>query len=231
MKRKGKGKGKGMIVGSVDHGPFHVDIHVDSETGKFFCEYGDGVYFTSASLPEVRSWARETLRDLGQIKWQPVMEVHLDDEDGRTNNLKNCSNIECHIERGYIGWDGHEWRWTHWVVMPPGSVMVSGPQPSELEQSEYPMPEEDLMAERVRRSRPFVGSGSAVKLEWPIIDDSVGGKIYWVEYTEERWRAMLNMLDKMRELRGGINRLLSSEQGWVKLGKMAQSRLLPTHND
>ena len=211
----------------VSHGPFKAAIRLDSESGVFECEYGDE-RFSSHELPKVRQWAKERLRSLSSLAWKPVMHVNFDSADDRVNNLKNCANIRCYIERGYIAWEGKKWLFCRWVVMPPGHYMCSGPDPSEMEQEQHPISAQDLMEQRIAHAEDFYpASGMGAALTFPLVEpESLGSKSYWVPYTEERYATMLGMLDKIRELRERIHQLLACDEGWNRLAAIAGNKLL-----
>lgn len=215
MKRSSK-----RPIETIQHGPFKVVIRMD-DMGVFSADYG--ALETSGTLPQVRVWARKTLRELCNLKWHPVMEVHFDDEDNHVNNLRNTSNLECYIERHWIAWDGKKWIECPWVVDKPGHSLCVGPANSERTQDD--MPEGDLMAERIRRSQPFHDGPKGDVIKWPLIADGMG-KTYYVPYSEESWATMLGILERIRELRSGINKLLSTSNGWRVLAKVAETKLL-----
>lgn len=213
----------------VTHGPFKAAIRLDPESGKFECEYGDD-RFESHELPKVRAWAKNKLREMSSLAWKPVMKVNFDAVDDRVNNLKNCANIRCYLERMWIAWNGKRWITCRWVVMPRGTVMCSGPDPSEMEQDQHPMSDQELMEQRIAYSREFYVSGVelAEHLTFPLVgEESLGAQDYYVPYTKERWATMLGLLDKIRELRARIHQLLACETGWAKLAAIAGTRLLP----
>ncbi len=221
--RKNSKRRKDLLIDTVTHGPFSAEVRMD-DNGVFHCAYGS--QSQSGPLPVIRKWAWQMLREVSQLKWEPVMQVSFDDRDDRVNNLKNSSNIACYMERMHIAWDGEKWIQCPWVVMPPGSYMCCGPNDSEMNQDDYTMKPEDLMAERIRRSQEFVANPGVPNISWPLIRDGCGDKVYYIRYSEERWQTMIGILDKIRELRGGINRLLSTEKGWLQLAVVAQTRLL-----
>lgn len=205
----------------VKHGPFKAVIRMD-DSGVFSCDYG--ALSTSGTLPKVREWARTTLRKLSQLKWYPVMQVEFDTEDCRVNNLTTSCNINCHMERFHIAWDGRKWLQCPWVVDPRGTTMVIGPANSDREQPE--MPEEELNERRIACSREFYYGPKGDVITWPIAASSNRGNVYHVPYSEESWATMLGILERLRELRSGINKLLGTQHGWLTLAKVAETKLL-----
>lgn len=218
MKRDSTGKRR---VEEVTHGPFRAVIRMD-DLGVFSCEYG--ALSVSGALPKVREWARTTLRKLAQLEWHPVMEVTLDDRDCPVNNLETVSNINCQMERYWIAWSGQRWVQCPWVVDPRGVSMVIGPANSDREQEE--MPPDELSERRIACSRDFFHGPKSNVITWPMVRDGHNEKIYYVPYTEETWATMLGILERLRELRGRINKLLSTNDGWRVLAKVAQTKLL-----
>jgi hypothetical protein len=213
---------------TVTHGPFKADIRLDAESGTFECDYG-GERFASAALLEVRKWAVARLRTCAELDWKPIMKVNFDALDDRVNNLKNCANIRCYLERFHIAWDGKKWYSTPWVVMPRGTYMCSGPQPDEMEQEQHPMPPQELMEQRIAHAREFYVSGIELTdhLIFPLVSgESLGSQDYYVPYTPERWATMLGLLEKIRELRTRIHQLLACDTGWAKLAAIAGTKLL-----
>jgi hypothetical protein len=214
---------------TITHGPFSADIRLDRQSGLFSCDYGADT-FSNTSLVDVRKWAWQQLRTHSALKWHPIMEVSFSSVDDRVNNLKNCTNIRCHMERYYIAWTGEKWVQTPWVVMPPGTYLCSGPPSSEMNQDQHPMSDTDLMKQRIAHSQEFHVTGIELTehLRFPIVSEEVlGGQRYYVRYTEENWATMLGLMEKIRELRGRIQDLLSCGEGWNVLSKIAQAKLLP----
>ena len=218
----------------ISHGPFKAVIRLDPKTGIFSCEYG-GEEFDNIALAEVRKWAHIKLRAMSALDWQPVMVVNFDATDDQVNNLKNCSNIRCYLERCYIAWDGKKWVQAPWVVAPRNiSLVIRGGAYSEMEQSEYSMPEQELMEQRIAHAQDFYPGPASPDITWPLVEPGRrGDQAYWVPWTEDRWATMLGMLDKIRELRTRIHQLLACERGWIKLAAIAGTKLLaaPEEND
>lgn len=215
----------------VKHGSFTADIRLDKESGVFSCEYGDEC-FRHNELPKVREWARDALRRLSSLEWKAVMKVQSGSTDMSVNNLRNCVDISMHIERNYIAWDGRRWVYCPWVVMPPGTCMVSGPNSSDMEQDRHPMRPEELMIQRIRFSREFdPGTKLGPVLKFPIKDTWMHDLVYWVPYSEEQWGTIISIFDKLRELRDGINKMMSTETGWVQLQVISKQRLLEAPKD
>lgn len=213
-------------IETVLHGTFEAPIYFEAESGAFSCQYG-GDEKRSQVLPEVRKWAKERLRALCELRWDPILMVQFSNEDSRVNNLVNCAQLEVHIERYHISWDGKQWVQCPWVVMPPNTVMCSGPNASDMLQENYPMSPGELATQRIARSKPFYDAekvGQVIK--FPIISSSINSAIYYVPYTEERWLTMIGIIDKLRELRGRIHTMLSSADGWNQLATIAGVKLL-----
>lgn len=215
---------------TVEHGPFRADIRLDSETGVFSCAYATDS-FQSTKLVEVRKWAYEKLKATCDIKWAPVMSVTFTVRDTMTNSLKNCSNLDCYIERGYIAWSGHKWVWAPWVVQPRGTYLCTSHAPSEMEQP--PMSAHELACERLSHAKDFYPAQSkGAKLDFPIVEpESLSRQTYWIPYTDEHWATMLGIIDKMRELRQRIAKMLSTGTGWAQLAAIAGTKLLEAGND
>lgn len=209
----------------VEHGPFKVDIRFDSETGTFSCEYATE-RCKSTNLVEVRKWASEKLKALSRLSWAPIMSVTFTVQDTMVNNLKNCSNLSCYIERGYIAWAVKKWVWAPWVVQPRGSYVCSPHAPSEMEQQ--PMSAQELACERLTHSKDFYpAQGFGAKIDFPLVEpESLTRQTYWVPYTEERWATMIGIIEKMRELRQRIRAMLASSAGWQQLAAIAGTKLL-----
>lgn len=93
------------------------------------------------------------------------------------------------------------------------------------------MPEAELMAQRLARSQLFHDGPETKTITWPIVTGSCGQKRYHILYSEQHWQTMLGLLDKIRELRGAINRLLGTKTGWSILAKIAQTKLLAESTD
>lgn len=218
MKRERSGKKR---VEEVCHGPFRAVIRMDN-MGVFSCEYG--AIGASGTLPEMREWAKKTLGKLSTLEWHPVMEVHFDDDDSYVNGLKTCSNLNCYMERFWIAWDGSKWVQCPWAVEPAGTYMVIGHASSDRVQPE--MTPEQLCERRIAHSTNFHYGPKENVIKWPLVDEGHNGKIYHVPYSEMSWATMLGILDKIRELRAGINKLLSTDSGWQILAKIAESKLL-----
>jgi hypothetical protein len=213
------------VFEKVKHGPFEAKICLSKE-GVFSCDYA-GEAFSNVELRKVQAWAYVRLRETASLDWKPILTVSFDDEDDRVNNLKNCSNLGCYVERSYIAWDGKTWVETPWVVMPPGTCMVCGPQPSEMDQKDHPMDHDTLMERRITYARECYWLENDPHPNFPIIKEGCGAKYYYVPYTEVTWATMLSIIEKMRELRGRLNTLLASDQGWAQLATIAGAKLLP----
>jgi len=216
---------------SVKHGTFEADIRLDPESGRFSCDYG-GQEFNSTSLPDVRKWAWERLRAMSALEWTPIMEVNFNAEDSRVNNLVNCSNLEIYIERFHAAWDGKRWVKTPWVVMKSGHFMCSGPNTSDMDQENYPMPPEMLAQQRIARSQIFYAAekiGNVMK--FPLIEEGGRHPTYYVPFTEERWQTMVGIIEKLRELRARIHTMLSTTDGWNQLAAIAGVKLLTAPDD
>jgi hypothetical protein len=209
----------------VSHGPFKATIRFDIEAGEFSCDYG-GDAVVSRDLKIVRKWATDRLRRLAVLEWKPIMSVNFDAEDDRVNNLVNCSNVRCYIERFYVAWDGKKWVQCPWVVMPPGTYMCSGPNVSEMEQDKHPMDPPTLMQQRIAYSKDCCWTDSNPVIKFPVIGSGVGSSVYYVPYTEERWRTLVSIIEKIRELRARIHGLLSTGTGWKQLAAIAGVKLL-----
>jgi hypothetical protein len=215
---------KDKLFETVKYGPFEAHVRLNGD-GVFSCSYG-GAGFSSEVCAEVRKWAHDRLRALAVLDWQPIMSVTFDAVDDRVNNLNNCANIRCFLERCWIAYDGKKWVETPWVVMPLGCVMCSGPNASEMEQENYPMPDEELALQRIRHSKASFAFTRA-QLQFPVVEpESLGSKRYHVQYTKERWETMLKILSKMRELRSSIDKLLECDAGWKQLAAVAGAKLL-----
>ena len=214
-------QGNGRLIERVDHGPFSAEIRMN-DMGVFSVEVG--ALGHSGPLPEVREWARTRLREISDLKWQPVMEVNFDEEDQRVNCLKNSTNMACYMERFWIAWTGDKWIRAPWVVFRRGTSLCSPHNVSELEQDK--MTAEELNERRIAHSRDFDEAKSVPEIRWPLVRDSHRDKCYCLEFTEERWQTMIGIMDRIRELRAAVNKLLSTESGWKTLAKVAQSKML-----
>lgn len=223
MKRKPK------KMEDVTHGPFTAAIRFDQENGIFSCEYGDG-RFQDATIEAVRRWAKERLRALATLKWNPILEVCFDAEDERVNNLENCTNLSLRIERHYIAWDGAKWVITPWVVMARGVVCFIGPARSEMEQTgHHALGEQELMEQRIASAKPFwAAQGVGEVMQFPLVKKGgIRGEVdYYVPYTEDRWATMLGIIDRMRELRASVHKMLSTATGWQQLAIIAATKML-----
>lgn len=208
------------IIEKVVVGPFVAPIRMSTD-GVFSCEVGETS--TSGPLIEVRRWARQTLLERSDLKWQPVMEVSFDAVDTMVNNLKNCSNLACTMERHWLAWAGKYWIICPWVVQRPGTIVCSPHAVSEIEQPS--MSKEELAAQRLYHSRRFNVTDAPV-IQWPQISSWMSDKVYWVPYSEESWQTMLGILERMRELRATLNKMLSTQTGWTQLAQIANNRLL-----
>lgn len=209
----------------IPHGPFMAVICLDAD-GEFSCNYG-GETYASTSLVMVRAWASKRLRDMSDLKWDPIMRVNFDREDDRVNNLANCMNLQLYIERIYIAWCG-KWVQTPWVVMPPGTTLCCGPNVSDMEQGQHSMSDRELMQQRIARSIPFhAATGQGNVLRFPLIyRDGLGQDSYFVPYTADRWVTMIGIIDKVRDLRARLHEMLSNVEGWNQLAAIAGTRLL-----
>lgn len=219
MNKKRKGF---RIFEKVEHGPFALNITVD-DNGTFHGAYGPDS--KSGSLPDVRTWARETLRNVCALKWQPIMIVRFDAEDQRVNNLKNCTNLACYLERAWIAWTGKKWIECPWVVDRAGVTMCHGPANSDREQPE--MEASELQAQRLARSNDWHNGPETPDIVWPIRREAFRDYEYSIPYTDEKWQTMIAVQNKIRELRARMNVLLSTQDGWEKLSGIAAAGLLP----
>ncbi len=218
-------KKRPKTIEKVEHGTFSAPIKFDSDTGVFSFSFGSE-NLESTNLVDVRAFARQTLRAAATLDWKPIMEVSFGNRDQRVNNLKNCVNMECQLERYYVAWDGRQWVKTAWVVMPPGSFLCVGPHPSDARQSDYPMDAATLMAQRVAKSQAWhVGKTEA--LRFPLVREGpFGDTEYFVPYTQQNWDTIVGIQQKIRELRTGIHKLLTTEPGWIRLAHIATAGLL-----
>ena len=206
----------------VEVSTFKAAIYMDRGSGVFECEYG-GEKFSSQDLQKVRNWAKDRIKKTAVMKWHPIMTVNIDNEDRRVNNLEHCSNIQCYIERSWIAWDGKQWLECRWVVDPYGST-VCGPNNSDREQPE--MPDDLLAIRRLDNSHEFHYAGKNQVIKWPLLSDSHRDNTYIVPYTEENWQTMIGVIERIREVRQSVNKMLSTDHGWAQLKQIALNRLL-----
>lgn len=209
----------------VSHGPFKAVIRLDPKHGLFSCDYGAAI-FESPILDKVRQWAREQLRAMSKLDWVPVMQVNFNARDDRVNNLRNCANVNCWMDRFYAAWDGAKWVRAPWVVMPPGSYLCSGPAAADMDQASYPMPEQTLMEARIAEAKPFWHAPAAERITWPLVAEGGSWNEYYVPWTQERWNTLRDILARLRELRSRIGQLLACEDGWTRLAAIASTKLL-----
>jgi hypothetical protein len=207
----------------VEVSTLKATIYMDRGSGVFECEYG-GEKFSSQDLQKVRDWAKDRIKKTADMQWHPVMKVNIDNEDRRVNNLEHFSNIECYIERIWIAWDGKQWLECRWVVDHYGTTMCAGPNNSDREQPE--MPDEMLAMRRLDCSHEFHYAGKNPFIKWPLVSNSHRDKIYFVPYTEENWQTMVGVIERIREVRSTVNKMLSTSHGWAQLKAIASNRLL-----
>lgn len=212
----------------VEVSTFKAAIYMDRKSGVFECEYG-GEEFAAQDLQKVREWAKNRIKKTADMKWHPIMKVNIDNEDRRVNNLENCSNIQCYIERSWIAWDGKQWLECRWVLDPYGVTMCAGPNNSDREQPE--MSDDMLAMRRLENSHEFVDAGKNQVIKWPLVTDGRWGKVYVVPYTEENWQTMIGIIERIREVRQSVNKMLGTDHGWAQLKQIAANRLLAAPSD
>lgn len=215
---------KDKVFSTITVGTQSCKIRVSS-FGLFSAELG-GLSYSSKDCEDVIRWARQRLKDTSCLEWKPVMEVHSDNADTRVNCLEHCTNIQLYIERYYIAWDGKQWIQCPWVVHPPGTYRLDPHDPSNEEQCK--MEPQVLAGQRLHHSKPFSYSEKyGPTLVFPIIQKWMDrDKIYIVPYNDQTWSTMIGIIHRIRELRGHINKLLSTDSGWGQLAEIAKVKLL-----
>lgn len=183
-------------VGEIVHHKSGITIPYYLEKTTFTCTCLERTV-TAPDAKTLESSVRDMLEHWLQLEWHPVIKVETDDQDGWGRHTKAGVWLDC--ERMYLS------------RSPAGKVLSCDWEVAEIH----------------RKARAIRMSDRDITLSHlPLIEPlHIGRRCIWCDYTEAKWKSLLEIKEGIKRLASRVNELVSTKEG-NRLLELGTSHLL-----